>query len=334
MKKVSFFLMLLMFCACVDSGKQKVVHEFGAYGELVAEVVPVPVPYLIPRYMGISGDYLLVHKVREEKLFSLFSLPDLTYVADVGIKGQGPDDFNLLDTRSFQMTQDGFHVIDANLNMWKEVEIADKSLKVKTSKQIFGRGMSSNGFYPLWDGRYVTLTQPDSEMEFAIYDMDNGEFCTVESKYPHWQEISKEIPAFMAYIKTCVSHPDGKRFAAFYSRFKRWRLYDESMNMMADVDVQVEPCKADIELDPSEQPVYYIGQPYATNKYIYALCSNRNTEKDGRSELHIWDWEGNPVACYTFDRKLSLIAVSEKYGKIYGIDNQTEDLLFMYKLPL
>lgn len=333
MRKFVFVLMLLVFCACSDSDKQKTIMEFAKTGELTAEIVTVPVPYLIPRYMGISGDYLLIHKVREEKMFSIYSLPDLTHVADAGMRGQGPNDFNLLDTRSFQMTESGFKVIDANLNMLKDVEIVDNGLSVKASKQLFGQGLASNGFYPMGKGRYVTFTQPDSDKEYALYDENTAEFSLVDIEYPHWQEIPQEIPVFMSYLRTCVAHPEGKRFAAFYGRFKRWRLFDASMDLISEIDVRVEPYKADATLDVAKQPVYYIGQPYATIRHIYVLCSNKNTSKDRCSELQIWDWDGNPVACYTFDRKLSLMAISEKYGKIYAIDNQIENQIFVYDLP-
>ena len=89
MKEVVFVLSLMIFCACSESGKQKTITEFAESGELTAEIVTVPVPYLVPRYMGISGDYLFVHKVREEKLFSIYSLPDLKHLGDAGSKGQG-----------------------------------------------------------------------------------------------------------------------------------------------------------------------------------------------------------------------------------------------------
>lgn len=333
MRDIVCLLMSLLLYACSGSNKQKTVTEFMVSGDLTAEVISVPVPYLVPRYMGISGDYLFVYKEREDKLFSLFSLPDLEHLATVGQRGQGPHDFNLLDTRSFQITSEGFNVIDAKLNALKEVEIDHKRLKVKSSKQLFSKGLASNGFYPMGEGRYITFTQPDSNKEYAYYDENTGDFSLMEVEYPHWQDIPKEFPVFMTYVRTCVSHPDGKCFAAFYSRFKRWRLFDSSLNLISEVDVRVKPCKADATLEVAEQPIYYIGQPHATEKHIYVLCSNRNTSKDGRSELQVWDWQGNAVACYTFDRKLSLMAISMKYGKIYGIDNQIEDKMFVYDLP-
>ena len=333
MRLIVFVLLLAMFCACTGSGKHETITEFAETSELVAEIVTVPVPYLVPRYMGITGNYLFVHKVREEKLFSIYSLPDLNYLGDAGIKGQGPHDFNLLDTRSFQVTSNGFKVIDANLNMLKEVEIVDGGLQVNKSKLLFSKGMVSNGFYPFGEDRYVVFTQPDSEKEFALYDERTGDLILSEGEYPHWLEIPKDMPPFLVYLKTCVSHPNGKRFAAFYGRFKRWRLFDESLNILKDIDVRVSPYDADATLEPSKQPVFYVGQPYATNKIIYVLCSNKNTSKGGRSELQLWDWDGNPLACYTFDHKLSLMAISEEYGKIYGIDNQIEDKIYVYDLP-
>ena len=333
MRHLVFILISLVFTACSDSGKEKKITAFEETCELTAEVVTSSIPFLVPRYMGISGDNLFIHKVREEKMFSIYSLPDLKHLGDDGRRGQGPHDFNLLDTRSFQITQDGFKVIDANLNMQKEVEIADGRLIVNKSKFLFRKGMVSNGFYPFGEGRYVVFAQPDSKNEFALFDENTGEFIPVEGEYPHWQEISKEAFAFMTYLKTCVSHPNGKRFAAFYGRFKRWRLFDESLNMIKDIDVKVKPYQADATLNPEKQPTYYIGQPYATDKHIYVLCSNKNTEKDGRSELQVWDWDGNALACYTFDRKLSLMAISEKYNKIYGVDNMIEDKIFVYNLP-
>lgn len=334
MKNIFLVLIVLVLGACSEPEKLKTVTAFSETGELVAEIVTVPASYLAPRYMGISGDYLLIHKVREGKFFSIFSLPDLKYLSDAGDKGQGPNDFILLDTRSFQMTPDGFKVIDANLNMLKDVEIVDEGLKVRDSKPLFSRGMASNGFYPYGEGRYVAFTQPDNENEFALYDETTGEFSVAEGKYPHWQELSESMPVFWTYVKVCVPRPDGKRFAAFYGRFKRWRLFDESLNLINEMDVKVEPYEADATLAPAEQPVYYVGQPYATDKYIYVLCSNIKTSKDGRSELQIWDWEGNSLACYTFDRNLSLMAISEKYGKIYGVDNLVENQIFVYDLPI
>ena len=58
------------------------------------------------------------------------------------------------------------------------------------------------------------------------------------------------------------------------------------------------------------------------------LCANLQTGVDCH-ELQVWDWEGRPVARFKFDRKLSMMAVSPKYNKIYALDNE----LYVYDLP-
>lgn len=335
MKRILYALTLGVLLSCCGHGDSSItVTTFEKEGELTAEEITVPVPFLVPRYLGVSGNYLFVYKEREDVLFSIFSLPDMKHLTCAGKRGQGPNDFNLLDTRSFRITSDGFDVIDANLNMLKEVCISDGGLEVKKSKTLFNRGMTSNGFYPLADGNFVTLGQlGQGEKEYILYQPEKEEFITI-GEYPEWQEGPKGTPEFMTYVKTCVTHPKGNLFAAFYGRFKRWRLYDSSLNLKADIDVRVEPFEADVTLPSSKQPIYYIGQPYATDEYIYVLCSNGNTSMHGKSELQIWGWDGSAVARYFFDRKLSMIAISEKYKKIYAIDNRTEDKIFVYDFPV
>lgn len=79
-----------------------------------------------------------------------------------------------------------------------------------------------------------------------------------------------------------------------------------------------------------------MGQPYATNDHIYTLCENSNmhdTQKNYRCELQVWTWEGKPIACFEFDRKISLMAISWKYNKLYAFDNSLENEIYIYNLP-
>lgn len=47
------------------------VTSFPQTADLKAEILPVPVPVLLPRYIGIMGDYLYIYKEKEEKLFAI-----------------------------------------------------------------------------------------------------------------------------------------------------------------------------------------------------------------------------------------------------------------------
>ena len=94
--------LIIGLCICFFSCTSKQVEErtvqsFGETGKLTPEICHLPSPIYIPRYMGVTGDYLYVYKERENKKFVVFKLPEMKYLGEMGSIGQGPNDFNLLD---------------------------------------------------------------------------------------------------------------------------------------------------------------------------------------------------------------------------------------------
>lgn len=336
--KYLLFLLLVVLCLSCTNKIEKVeeVASFPLTGDLNATIRPIHIPILLPRYMGALEDYLLVYKEREDHLFAFFDLESGDYIQDAGTRGQGPDEFNLLDSRSFNtgLQSNEFTVMEAGSNQLKRVKYNGEKISVIDSRPIFEQGVSNNGFYALADSTYLTLGCLEKENEYCLFDGKTGEM-TEKGNYPNWFERKNKTntpPLFVPYLKTCVVHPSGNKIAAFYIRFKRYRIYDNELNLLHDVDVKINPCHTNFDDPVQDQPVYYIGQPYATERRIYVLCANLHTGVDCH-ELQVWDWDGHPVACFKFDRKLSLMAISPKYGKIYALDNQVDNELYIYDLP-
>lgn len=339
---VSFFygILLLFFQACNSVGHSEIVVSFPKTVQLTAKVKKVPTPFLLPRFMGIMGDRVLIYKDREDTLFQFFALPEGNYVGSAGRRGQGPDEFGLPDTRGFCMNDTSFCLLEAGSNLLKTVIYNDTVVKVKHIEPILPQGISNIGFYPLADSICLTLGSLAENYEYNLLDRKNNK-STFLGEFPHWAEMETEadgVPTFFTYIKTCVVSPDRKRFAAFYGYFKRFRIYDSQVNLLHDVEVQIEPyntCFRGPE-EIADQPVYYIGQPQAVGNYIYALCSNATgsrLQSTCESELHVFDWEGCPVACYKFDRRISLFAISPRHQLIVALDKRNPDELYFYDLP-
>lgn len=127
--------------------------------------------------------------------------------------------------------------------------------------------------------------------------------------------------------------PDGKMFAAFYGYFKRFRVYDHKGILLKDISLEIEPYSKEIEPNLSDRMVYYFAYPKASNKYIYALCKNAKSDAVIAPELQIWTWDGVSVAKYKLDRPISLFSVSEKHQKIYAINGEYEEEVYVYSLP-
>jgi hypothetical protein len=336
MKYIVLLGLLILFCTCSGrTGQTTVVTAFPVTGKLNAYVQKIPEPLLLPRYMCVSDEYLFVYKEKESMLFEIFHLPDGAYLCTAGMRGQGPSDFGLLDTRSFEATEKGFKVMEAGSNLLKTVVFENNRLSITQSDKMFVGQVFNNGFYSIGDSVYLTLGNIGESEEYGLYDKKTGTF-TKTGEYPRWTAASDDpIQIFFIYLKSCVVHPGGKKFAAFYSRFKRIRIY-EQMKLLHDVEVRIAPCSTEIQDSGMALSVYYTGQPQVIGKYIYALCSNSKEEKTdlpNACELHVWDWSGNPVACYQFDRKISLMTLSEKHNKIYALDLSIDNELYVYDIP-
>lgn len=334
---VCFSHLFVTFSSCSSRHeKPEEVMAFPVTGSLKSTVSSIPKPILLPRYMGAMDDYFFVYKEREDSLFAFFRLDNGRYVHDAGTRGQGPDEFNLLDTRSFDTTCGGneFRVMEAGSNLLKRVRYEGGKLSVVGSDAVFAQGVSNNGFYPLADSMYLTLGRLEGDAEYGLFNGRTGEY-TETGEYPEWFKVERKAdtpPPFVPYLKTCVVHPSGQKIAAFYMRFKRFRIYDHALNLLHDVDVKIPPCSINFDDPVQQQPVYYVGQPYATERYIYILCANSGTDA-GVHELQVWDWDGKPVACYALDRKPTMMVVSPKYAKIYALDHRVCDELYTYELP-
>ena len=327
---------LLAFSCASSTQEISQVTSFPVMGKLTASIIPISKPILLPRYIGCLTDYLIVYKEKEEHLFSFFRLDDGTYLNESGTRGQGPDVFNMLDSRSFD-TECGhnlFSVMEAGSNLHKNVRYDGNGLSVVNTKAVFAQGISNNGFYELMDSVYLTLGRIESNNEFCLLNMKTGKL-EEKGDYPKWinsDEVLHSPPLFVPYLKVCAVHPDKSKFIVFYMGFKRFRIYDNSLNLLHDVDVQINPCHTAFGEEMQNQPVYYIAQPYATHNHIYVLCANQHTGVE-RYELQVWGWDGQPVACFSLDRKLSMMAISLQYNKIYALDNLVDNELYVYDLP-
>jgi hypothetical protein len=330
-------LTLILYSCSNNERKVSVVTAFENSGVLLSRIHKTSVPVLLPRSMFISNNKLFIYKEKENKLFHIFNLPDLTYICEAGDRGQGPNDFGVLDTRSFHFCQEGFNVLEAGSNILKTVIFKDDNLFVTHSERMLVSNISTNGFYPLADNVYLTLGTLVDVNEYNLFDKKTKTVAKT-GDYPQWtlKHVDQPHEVFVTYLKSCAVHPDGKRFASFYGRFKRLRIYDNSASLLHDIDVRIEPYSEDIEEDIKQQYIYYIGQPYATSDHIYALCLNakgNDRETANACELHVWNWEGKPIGCYKFDRRITLMALNEKQDKIYGLNHLIDNEIYIYDIP-
>jgi hypothetical protein len=347
MKKKNFrdiavvFIFGILFASCLGGQKEKVnvtVNKFPVNIELTSDYITVDSVLWAPSRLFISGNHFVVRNLMTDTLFSVFSYPDFKYLFSDGVFGNGPDDLPRTIDKDFQVSSKGFNVFFSGINIYREIEIDDVNKKLKTIKEHkyqFQNGGVPQRFTQLGDSRFIYLKgNPMDDAEFFLFDVTRNTVAG-STPYPQWAEGLTGEPNFSIYLSSKVAKPDGNKFAAFYAHFKRWRIFDSEGNLLKDIEVNIPPVvKTSVLL--SERMLYY-SSAYASDKYIYAVCLNRESNKPRheQTEFQVWNWEGKPVAKFILDRKFTCFTVSGD-SVLYVADNLegNEDKIFKYILPL
>lgn len=339
MKKILFFILSLSFLSCGNSEEDIIiVKRIPIKQKLDAIKVRIPPLILSPSNIFITNDKLLLFNARQDTVFNIFNLPDFEYISSLGLRGEGPNDFNNIDRRLFIPTKKGFKLFFQMQNTLKEVIIEENKLVVDNinNKHFDIEEIPANGFLPLNDSLYCYWSGFGKETEYTMLNSNTNETYSF-SPYPQWDTLkSADEDKMFTYVKNSVVKSDGTMFASFYGYFKRFRIYDYKGNLLKDISVEIPPYNKEIEKKAEDRIVSYYAYPKTVNDYIYVFCKNEEKGENNFTELQVWKWNGTPVASYILEEDLSLFTISDKYKKIYAIntsDENNEDVVFVYDLP-
>ncbi len=330
-----FSIIFLLFYSCSSEKGNKFVikvNDFPVKSGLKAKVVDIPPVAITPFNLFITKEKLVMFNMKKDTIFDVFKLPECGYLFAAGGKGEGPDDFFDIDRRSFIPTDKGFKVFFQGHKALKEVEIHENTVEIVQEKTLkFDIDQYPvNGFTLINDTSYIYWSGLKTETEYDLLNTKTQERKSF-SPYPGWCKSELKEDKMFTYVKNVTVKPNGKMFAAFYGYFKKFRIYDCQGNLLKDVSVEINPY--DESLNKENRTIFYFSYPKSSDKYIYALCKNADNQTMVNPELQIWRWDGTPVGCYSLDRQISLFAVSEEYGKIYAINGDIEDEIYIYDLP-
>src|SRR5690625_3882537 len=145
----------------------------------------------------------------------------------------------------------------------------------------------------------------------------------------------KGTERLQAFYKIAAAKPDGERLAAFYLHQNKLKIFDNTGNEVHKIAIH-DPY---VTFDKSGESSYvYRSSIYATDTFIYVLAPNvpSNEAMDSpefiQPFLEIWDWEGNQLQRFRFDRLITDFSVSEKQGKVYAISVFEMNKIFEYDL--
>ncbi|WP_288259474.1 hypothetical protein [uncultured Bacteroides sp.] len=289
--------------------------------ELRADSISIPPVLLSVTRLFVVNNMLVAYEQRKDTMFSFWKLPECNYLFSAGCRGDGPNDFLMLD-RTFQATPHGFKTFELSSSRIKEVAIDSMGLfKVLSNKQLEVEQGGLNRFLFLEDDSYCFISDKE-EYEYTLLDKHKG-VCDFSS-YPEGllRKEQDELNRFV-YNKLTVASPKGDKFAAFYAYIKLCRIYNSKGELLEE-----QMLRQPDENISEEKHIYYSSYPYADENYIYILTD----EEEGKI-LEIWNWEGALVSRYLLDKPVDCLAASSANGKVYAVCQEREDVIYTYNIP-
>lgn len=320
---VALFIISIFVCSCISNNKQLLSLPVSV--RLQADSIIVPPVILSATRLFIAHDMLVIYEQQKDTMFSFWKLPQCLYEFSAGKKGEGPNEFLQLD-RVFVETVNGFKTFELSSNKIKDLKIDFKDdgngkLELLAVKRLTIDQIPLNRFTFLSDSSYCFLSN-NEDYEYTLLDKKGNSHLF--SPYPNLlYKKSDEINTFL-YNKLLVGKPDGDKFASFYAYIKMMKIYDNEGNVLKELLME-EPTNLD---NGDNRFAYYSTFPYATNDHIYVMTN----EDDSSKVLQVWSWEGIPLSQCILDKSVDAFAVSEKYKRLYAIDNERDNVIYVYKL--
>lgn len=310
--------LLVLLEGCTSKGSSEI--HLPAWKELQADSLTVPPVLLSVNQLFTINDMLVAYQQRNDTLFSFWKLPECSYLFQAGTKGQGPNDFLMLD-RTFQPTQQGFKAFEIATNRVKEVTVKPTGeFNVTLTKQLNVEQQGLNRFLFLENDSYCFVSDRE-EYEYAL--LSREESIHYFSDYPQNLLTAEEgTPNRFTYNKLVVSHPEGNKFAAFYAYVKLCRIYNSQGELLKET-LLTSPSANNTE----ERHTYYSSYPCADANHIYIL-----TKEEEGTMLEVWNWEGILETRYLLDKPVTCITRPVD-GILYALCRDKENVIYTYPIP-
>ena len=284
-----------------------------------------------PHNMFIIDNYLVVANESKDFAFNVFPLP-LTGEGFTAVHfGKGPGELIDPDYLSIAVDENRFMIADKD-DYYKSFSISDNGISPIGQTRLYNKDIQ-NGIFKL--GSKILNNNDDRVnhyYEYVVLNPDGSKDYLGE--VPEWdKEITMEMNSFY-YWNYRVVHPDGKRFAEFFWRFRKVRILDDRGHALSETSINYPTPSGRV---PDSEGIYsaYGGIPCASKTRIVQFAENtflRKTNGDisprTLSEYQVWDWEGHLLKRFIIKEHLELFTVDFKSGIFYGIDPNRENIVF------
>ena len=259
--------------------------------------------------------------LKADTFFHVFKLPLFDYQGSFIKRGPGPEEEIFIYPFIGRVSESEF--LYNGVSSIKIAKYNHQTNKLEIVEQInlppdlfeiwnsikLGDSIISNKATGVMDEKYINK-------EFIGYNLQNKEIFDFGAEYPFVGEYIESHLKDVIFGKTNVLKPDGSAFATVYDKFPILRIYTNTGEIKKEVRLENGQSfpYALIEEDPSTYSFNEIMQNYrmirSSNNFIYALYIGKREQEldeglnDFSNEIHVWNWEGEPIQRILLDEKI------------------------------
>ena len=262
-------------------------------------------------------------------------------------KGEGPGEFSdLTEFAGYDMENNEIkiHLLDirksilSTLNLSKSIkensEIIENRypISIKSNFDQFLRYIKPN----LLVGGVINLDVNMSRVRF--YNVKSKEIVNNYPLVPFIENNKKEDLTFRQYTYNTLYtsilsvKPDKKRLVSAMHKFDRFDILniEGKPTKVVEYNSEINKKRNNPYSKDNESRVFY-SDISTTNRYIYLLYINQAIvdypNKSISTEVHVYDWNGNPIKKYLIPNYLNFITVNEDDTEMMGISTPNEEIV-------
>jgi hypothetical protein len=302
-----------------------------------------------PVRMVANDSLIVVCNKNTDTLYRVFSQPNCNYLGWFGREGKGPRELLANNPTGLRFYRDQLQVADLKKIYYLKFPkgfIQDNFI-IKESYSIPGNLIAFNQIFRL-DKECICgindLRNTSQSMDsFNIKTYEVGSFVD----YPDFGFSVPEDTKNAVYDFNLDIRPDRSKFAVVYSFFPLLRIVDNKGTILKECYIKRLPKQIEFKNLGTRDSNLLYGIVYysyirATDQYIYLLYNPRKGEKVtkrrfkhtpiGQKEVHIFKWNGQPVARIKLKQGTLSFAPSSDDHYLYCTNMYSMDKIYRYDL--
>ncbi|MCK9641550.1 MAG: TolB-like 6-bladed beta-propeller domain-containing protein [Prolixibacteraceae bacterium] len=334
MKKYTIYiytLCVLFICGCGQSKKDYVIEDKDFNGLLRLEESKCIVKSILNVRDFIAIDsFLVVNNARKDSVIMVINLNNLNCIKSWGIKGNGPNELGVF-THLLKVDSNRFQFVDFSKNKINTYRISDfrneneEKINFNNSKEAI-REVPQNIF--LKEGREYYY---DSHInnELFLNKWINGSSPIVLRKIDKYDKRNKSI----AYAGVLTIGEKSKKIIYAYRYMRRIDIMNLEGTLIKSINRKPEVAlpkmgKGKFDIENSTLCYWDIR---ATNNSFYVYYIGHSGRDIYKNNFHVqcfieeYDWDGNPINLYCFDRYISKFEIYQKQDKAVTFIGNLQD---------